>query len=210
MKIYTFLLLIPLTCFAQTHDLKNCLYVSSYHAGYEWNDGIERGLHSILDGKCHLSKFYMDIKRRKMLPQIQQAVLEAKAFITNKNPDIVIACDDNAVKYPVEPYYKDADLPGWDNQRAADYALIHANTFTVTNYQWMNRYAMLAVTKIADEQGEWAGKVALAILEGEQPINIPIVVNRRKLIYTNPALLDKAKIKLPPSLIHQSKIVVSE
>jgi hypothetical protein len=40
-----------------------CLYVSSYHAGYEWNDGIERGLHSSLQNRCELRKFYMDGKR---------------------------------------------------------------------------------------------------------------------------------------------------
>ena len=40
-----------------------CLYVSSYHAGYEWNDGIERGLEAELRGRCELTRFYMDGKR---------------------------------------------------------------------------------------------------------------------------------------------------
>ena len=48
---------------AQAAPPPRCLYVSSYHSGYEWNDGIERGMDAVLQGKCELKKFYMDGKR---------------------------------------------------------------------------------------------------------------------------------------------------
>lgn len=65
-------------------------------------------------------------------------------------------------------------------------------------------YAMLAVTKVAEEQGEWAAESALAILNGENPSHIPIVVNRRWDLFVNPALLDKAHVRLPRHLLQKA------
>ena len=44
---------------------KKCLFVSSYRQGYEWSDGVERGLRSVVEGKCEYRQFDMDTKRRK-------------------------------------------------------------------------------------------------------------------------------------------------
>ena len=45
---------------AQAAAPTRCLYVSSSHAGYAWNDGIERGLEAELRGRCEITRFYMD------------------------------------------------------------------------------------------------------------------------------------------------------
>ena len=288
-----------------------CLYLSSYHKGYEWNDGIERGLDAALQGKCEVDKFYLDTNRHQDEAYAETIARAAKAHIEATKPDVVIACDDNASKYVVKPYYKDAALPivfcginwsvepygypysnvtgmieispikpliksikeilkkikrgaylgpdvisqhkefelnrqvyakegivitpifvktmeeweagykkaqradfvvvgnngsldDWDQDRARRYALAHAKTLTVTNYDWMVDTAMLAVTKVAEEQGEWAAEAALAILGGMKPGQIPIVPNRRWDLFVNPALLDKAGIRLPTRLMHQA------
>jgi len=88
-----------------------CLYVSSYHVGYEWNDGIERGIERTLAGKCELDKFYMDSKRNKAVAFGEKVALAAKAYIEKTKPDVVIACDDNASKYLIKPHYKNAAQP---------------------------------------------------------------------------------------------------
>ena len=88
-----------------------CLYVSSYHAGYEWNDGIERGLESVLQGKCEIKKFYLDGKRHLDEKFAKSKALEAKELIESWKPDIVIAADDNASKYLIMPYFKNAAVP---------------------------------------------------------------------------------------------------
>ena len=61
---------------------------------------------------------------------------------------------------------------------------------------------MLAVTKVAEEQGEWAAETALAILGGAKPSQIPIVPNRRWNLFVNQALLDRAGVRLPAHLMH--------
>ena len=44
---------------------KKCLFVSPYHQGYAWWDGVERGLRSVLEGRCVIRQFDMSTKRKK-------------------------------------------------------------------------------------------------------------------------------------------------
>ncbi|MEZ5583256.1 MAG: ABC transporter substrate binding protein [Candidatus Competibacteraceae bacterium] len=53
----------------------------------------------------------MDTKRNTSEEFSKQAALQAKATIEEFQPDVVIASDDNAAKYLIMPYYRDADLP---------------------------------------------------------------------------------------------------
>ena len=96
---------------ATTTHAARCVYISSYHKGYAWSDGVERGLLSTLEDKCEISIFHMDTKRLKDEASIRKAALEAKQLIDATQPDVVIAADDNASKYLIVPYYKDADIP---------------------------------------------------------------------------------------------------
>ena len=289
---------------ATSADAARCVYISSYHKGYAWSDGVERGLLKTLEGKCEVSIYNMDTKRLKDDESIKKAALEAKQLIDETQPDVVIASDDNASKYLIVPYYKDADIPfvfcgiNWtvdqygypfsnatgmievaavdqmfdkaaaitgkirhayyigadtltekknlsrfeaagtsDNIRItsrlvttmqdwinayqeaqqADVILMGSNagiedwdkntvldaigplttTLSATNHGWMMPYTMFGMTKIPEEQGEWAGRIAIEILNGTKPIDIPIIPNRNFDIIVNSALLDLAQIKLP-------------
>jgi ABC-type uncharacterized transport system substrate-binding protein len=289
-----------------------CLYVSSYHSGYEWNDGIEHGMDAVLQGKCEIKKFYMDGKRHLDEAFAKTKALEAKELIDTWKPDVVIAADDNVSKFLIMPYFKNAAVPvvfcglnwtaepygypyrnatgmievgpietllaevrtvvknarrgvflsadeitqykefamtreryqrlgievthtpvrsmagwetgftaaqakadflvignnaginDWDKDRAQRYALAHGRRFTVAYLEWMAPYAMLTMAKIADEQGEWAGKAALLILNGTPPSKIPIVANRRWTMYVNSKLLDKAGLRLSPEILRKA------
>jgi len=301
------LLLLMASLLSVPASASTCLYVSSYHPGYEWNDGIEEGIENKLKGVCRLDKFYMDTKRNISPSFVENAAIQAKNHIERTNPDVVIACDDNASKYLIKPHYKNAKRPfvfcgiNWtakeygypysnvtgmieiapirpllkvigkivgnvrhgvyisadvltehkDFERyrikyeaenvslkgvfvstkeawktaflkaqSAEFIILNNNSgindwnkedvqafvqknggvLTVTNYDWMMPYTMVAMTKIPQEQGEWAGQVASAILQGEKPIDIPIVVNRRWNIYVNSDLLGKTSYKLPSSI----------
>ena len=88
-----------------------CLYVSSYHVGYEWNDGIEQGLKSVLQGKCEIKKFYMDGKRHIDSDFAKSKALEAKALVESWKPDVIIAADDNVSKFLIMPHFKNAAVP---------------------------------------------------------------------------------------------------
>jgi ABC-type uncharacterized transport system substrate-binding protein len=65
---------------------------------------------------------------------------------------------------------------------------------------------MLGMTKVPEEQGDWAGKVALQILDGAIPNSIPVIANRKWDLYLNPALVESAGLKLPAQLLGKGKV----
>ncbi len=294
---------------------QKCLYISSYHQGYAWSDGVERGLRQELKGKCELKQFNMDTKRIKTIEYKQQIALKAKALIESWKPDVVIASDDNAAKYLIKPYYKNHTIPfvfcgiNWntdaygfpyDNvtgmvevapiaelldraititghsnkayyigadtlseqknlqryeqeaknlnitlhhglaktndewialyQKAQDYDFIiigsysginnwkssnirsnikqHAQKLTITIHDWMMPYSMYGLTKIPEEQGQWAAQVALYILQGGSPKDIPVVANRKWEVWVNQDIINRASIHIPDKLLKKAKTYI--
>jgi ABC-type uncharacterized transport system substrate-binding protein len=127
--------------FAKDFTGKKVLYIDSYHQGYAWSDGITRGVEKVLDGTgVELKVFRMDTKRNKEDAFKQEAARKAKALIETYQPDVVIASDDNASKFLIQPYFEDADLPfvfcgvNWDA--------------TVYGYPYANATGMVEVTPI--------------------------------------------------------------
>ncbi|MGB1288378.1 MAG: ABC transporter substrate-binding protein, partial [Aggregatilineales bacterium] len=110
-------LLMVLVVVAQDEDTRNfegkkVLLIDSYHAGYEWSDGTEAGLRSILDNTgIELRVIYMDTKRNTEIEFRENAALEARAEIEAFAPDVVIVAEDNAQEYLVVPYLLGIDLP---------------------------------------------------------------------------------------------------
>ena len=94
------------------HAAKRVLYIDSYHEGYEWSDGVTEGVRSVLDNAgVSLKVFRMDTKRHTDEGYKKNAALRAKEIIASYHPDVVIASDDNASKYLIMPYFKNASLP---------------------------------------------------------------------------------------------------
>ena len=297
---------------AASDALPKCLFVSSYHKGYAWSDGVEAGLRSVLHGKCELRQFDMDTKRRKDETAKRRAGLQAKAIIENWRPDVVITADDNAARYLIKPHFRNAGTPfvfcgvNWTvreyefpysnvtgivevapirpmlkhalkiarNTRRAfyigartlterknlkrletaaqalgfrlDHALVPTmrdwidayrkaqaydfvivgskggindwvdetverevfrttRRLSVTNHGWMMPFAILGVTKVPEEHGEWAAKSALRILDGMRPSDIPIISNSRRDLWINSALLGVTPLNLPRPLLRRAK-----
>jgi ABC-type uncharacterized transport system substrate-binding protein len=307
-------LLLCCLCTAQPTWAAKCLFISSYHQGYAWSDGVERGLRPVLQGHCELKQFDMDAKRHKEPAEVAQKALEAKALIEVWRPDVVITADDDAAQYLIMPFYKDHTIPfvfcgiNWTIEeygfpyrnitgmvevapieplfdqakallpayRRAFYLGANTSTerknlerfqavatrrgvqldsslvdtteawlaafhraqqydfmalgshsgindwqdttvladigksgrpLTLTNHEWMMPFAMLGLTKVPEEQGEWAAKIALQILHGVAPSSIPIVPNRKWDIWMNPVLVETAGITLPKPLMQKAKKV---
>jgi ABC-type uncharacterized transport system substrate-binding protein len=110
---------------APNYSGKKILFINSYHEGYPWSDGIYRAIESTIRGTgIQLSQFEMDTKRHPSEQAIKMAAESARAMIGRFKPDVVIASDDNASKYLIAPFYKNAPMPivfcgvNWD---ASDY-----------------------------------------------------------------------------------------
>jgi len=130
MPCFFIILVVLASFFPQPVLAKKCLFISSYHPGYAWSDGVERGIRSVLEGKCEIRQFNMDTKRNKQHEYKKKMGLEAKQFIQNWNPDVVITADDNAAKYVIQAYFKDHEIPFvfcGVNWTAAEYGFPYSN-----------------------------------------------------------------------------------
>ncbi len=91
---------------------KKVLFIDSYHEGYAWSDGITQGIKRGINGTGVVFNIIrMDTKKNTSEEFKKESAKKAKEFIDTFKPDVVIAADDNASKYLVMPYYKDAALP---------------------------------------------------------------------------------------------------
>jgi ABC-type uncharacterized transport system substrate-binding protein len=95
------------------NNIKKVLFINSYHNGYAWSDGIQSGIEAVLLTKKSilLKTIEMDTKHNTSEDFKIKAALKVKKYIEKFKPNVVIAADDNASKYVIEPYYKDSNLP---------------------------------------------------------------------------------------------------
>jgi ABC-type uncharacterized transport system substrate-binding protein len=88
------------------------LYIDSYHQGYGWSDGILNGIREALEGTgVVFTVHHMDTKRHTDAEFILKSALRARDAVDRFRPDVVIASDDNASKYVIEPFFKGTSLP---------------------------------------------------------------------------------------------------
>ena len=105
------LLAVPLEA-AESVAGKKVLFVSSYHDGLTGAVDVVAGVKEGFQGSGVKMTFtYMDTKRNPSESFAKESALRVKAEIEKLRPDIVIASDDAAAKYLIQPYYRDVDLP---------------------------------------------------------------------------------------------------
>lgn len=91
---------------------KKVVWVDSYHQGYEWSDGIGRGIREVfVDKGIQIKIIRMNTKKNKSDEFAEQAAREALKEIEAFSPDAIIASDDNAQKYLIVPHFSGSDIP---------------------------------------------------------------------------------------------------
>lgn len=98
-------------------------------------------------------------------------------------------------------------LPGWDAAEARRIARRHASRLSVSNLESAMPYAVLGMTKLPEEQGEWAAKVTIEVLNGTPVASIPIVPNIKYETLINHELLRELKLDIPQTLLMRAKTV---
>ena len=66
---------------------------------------------------------------------------------------------------------------------------------------WMAPYVLVAFTKDATEQGEWAANTAMEILNGRSPAEIPITRNSRGRMIVNSKMARSLNMEIPASML---------
>jgi ABC-type uncharacterized transport system substrate-binding protein len=291
---------------------KKVLFVNSYHEGYAWSDGIERGARAVLEpAGVKVVLHRMDVKRHQGDASFARAAAQkVKAEIEALTPDVVLLADDPAVKEVLVAHFKGAKTPfvfcgvnwdaskyglgpnatgmlevalvkellaglreyakggrvgfltvdseteriegphytkalglsfaseryvktmaewkdaflkmqgeadvlfignfaginDWNEAEAAAFVQANARIPSGSIYDFMMPYVMLGYTKIAEEQGAFAGSAALQILKGTPPASIPVTSNKKAKIFVNPKLAARAGIVFKPELIKVAEV----
>jgi ABC-type uncharacterized transport system substrate-binding protein len=100
-----------------------------------------------------------------------------------------------------------AGINDWNEAAAAAFALENSRIPSGGMYDFMMPYAMLGMTKIAEEQGIWAGKAAVAIVKGAAPSTIPVTQNKEAKLFLNVKLASRAGIVFKPELVKAAEIL---
>lgn len=100
-----------------------------------------------------------------------------------------------------------AGIKGWNDSEAEAFVLKNAKIPAGTFQVHMTNYALIGLTKIPEEQGEWSAKTALRILDGTKPSDIPITQNQRGKLIANMKIADKLGVTLSPYFITNAELI---
>jgi ABC-type uncharacterized transport system substrate-binding protein len=161
------------------------LVVDSYHAGYPWSDGIraslaatleltDRGADSLAtdDGRLVGRVVYLDTKRHPEAAWAREQARLALTVCETWQPDVVVACDDNAVRHLVVPHLLGRPLPviycgvNWD---AGVYGLPAGN---VTGMVETEQVADLLATLRPHAAGDRVGLLLLDTTTGRRDATV--------------------------------------
>ncbi|MBN2333611.1 MAG: hypothetical protein JXO49_05410 [Deltaproteobacteria bacterium] len=85
--------------------------VYSYHPDYFWQQGEEQGIAEALAGMDIIyGSFCLDTKRHQSEAWLDRKVAECLADIASFRPDIIVTCDDNAIK-TIAAHFHHQDIP---------------------------------------------------------------------------------------------------
>lgn len=97
--------------YAKNNHLPICAYIASYAPDNPSQFKIYQALNQEIKNKCVLKTFYMHSKQKHDHHALKIIGKEAKNFIVYTQPDVLIFSDDHAVKYVLQPYFKNHSLP---------------------------------------------------------------------------------------------------
>ncbi len=99
-----------------------------------------------------------------------------------------------------------AGIVGWNDSEAQDFAQANIVVPVGTTNPWTMRESVLGITKIPNEQGEWAAGAALRILDGARPSDIPMTKNEKGSLFVNLKLAEKLNIVFSPNILKNAQV----
>ena len=91
---------------------KRVFWLDSYDPTNKWTSELGTAIESALSKYDVVLKIHhMDTKHNNTVAYKKQAAQKAVQMIKEYDPDVVIASEDDASKYVVEPYFKNASIP---------------------------------------------------------------------------------------------------
>ena len=100
-----------------------------------------------------------------------------------------------------------AGITNWNDREAEAFVLENTKIPAGADQIWLSNDSLISLTKIPEEQGEWSASTALLILNGTRPSDIPIVTNKKGMLYVNLKIADKLGVIIRPELLKNAQII---
>jgi hypothetical protein len=91
-------------------------------------------------------------------------------------------------------------IDDWDDLQAQSFVESNIKIPMGARNSWDMPFSLIGIVNIPEEQGAWAARAALKILEGVPPSNIPLTRNKQGKLYFNPRIGKKLGIIKPRHL----------
>lgn len=91
-------------------------------------------------------------------------------------------------------------IEDFDDAAAQELAETETRIPSGTDFDWLMHFTMLGVGKVPEEQGRWAARAALRILDGIPPTRIPLAHNKEGRLYFNPRIAARLGVAQHPPL----------
>jgi ABC-type uncharacterized transport system substrate-binding protein len=98
-------------------------------------------------------------------------------------------------------------IEGWDSAAAREFMESNASVPVGGSVEWVSRYTLLTISGILREQGTRAGNIAVRILRGEKPGNIPVEENTDGKLFINMKIANRLGIVFDSSLLRTAEVV---
>lgn len=93
-----------------------------------------------------------------------------------------------------------AAIRDWNDDEMQDLAERETRIPTGTDFAWQMHFSMLGVGKLPEEQGRWAARAALKILDGVPPSKIPLAYNTEGKLFFNKTISANLGLREFPAL----------
>ena len=98
-------------------------------------------------------------------------------------------------------------IKGFDYQEAERFVMEHMRIPIGTESDYVMPFALLGLIKVPQEQGEYAARAALEILDGKKPSDIPVVINKKGTLLLNVKVADKLEVIFSPAMLRNAKTI---
>lgn len=100
-----------------------------------------------------------------------------------------------------------AGIKGWKDAEAADFVMAHTRAITCSTQYYMKDLVLVGYMKLGEEQGDWAARTALEIMNGVSPARIPVAQNAAAKVTLNMKLAKRMNIVFPIRLLKHAELV---
>ena len=98
-----------------------------------------------------------------------------------------------------------SSVSGWDDSQASQFVLQYSQIPSGNWDEWMARFSLVTFANKPEEQGEWAARTALKVLNGTAIGEIPVTKNKKARILINMELARHLGVKFPIELIERAR-----